>query len=339
MATWACLGARVGDSADLASTARDQVLGQFDTTTGGNLIKPNFTLTASLVHTSHFTQFHTVSLTISPSPVSLTISPSRLPHHLTVSLTKPCGSVSPSPIDSLCGSSSPTIAIAAIDYLCVSSSLTKPHGSGSPTIAIAAIGSLSPNPAALPLLPSPSPPSTPSTLSHQTCGFASPTITIAAIDSLSPNLAALALPPSPSPPSTLSHQTLRLWLSHYRHRRHHLPVTTAAPAVRPQPHRLCGLTALPVPSAVGPSPSSFSSRSPVATALPLLSASSGVGDRPELHSAASQPQRTASGASHLSPVRCSQSLVDAARTTPPRCWSGQHEQLAKPARSCCAFTL
>ncbi|KAK9158179.1 hypothetical protein Scep_004753 [Stephania cephalantha] len=37
MATWACLGPRVGDSADLASAARDQVFGQLDATTGGNL--------------------------------------------------------------------------------------------------------------------------------------------------------------------------------------------------------------------------------------------------------------------------------------------------------------
>ncbi|KAK9105035.1 hypothetical protein Scep_021879 [Stephania cephalantha] len=41
MATWACLGARVGDSADLASAARGQVLGQLDATTGGNLVTRN----------------------------------------------------------------------------------------------------------------------------------------------------------------------------------------------------------------------------------------------------------------------------------------------------------
>ncbi|KAK9167394.1 hypothetical protein Scep_002585 [Stephania cephalantha] len=32
------LGARVGDSADLANVVRDQVLGQLDATTGGNLV-------------------------------------------------------------------------------------------------------------------------------------------------------------------------------------------------------------------------------------------------------------------------------------------------------------
>ncbi|KAK9098318.1 hypothetical protein Syun_025363 [Stephania yunnanensis] len=37
MATWACLDARVGDLADLASAARDQVLGQLDATTCGEL--------------------------------------------------------------------------------------------------------------------------------------------------------------------------------------------------------------------------------------------------------------------------------------------------------------
>ncbi|KAK9083651.1 hypothetical protein Scep_030122 [Stephania cephalantha] len=38
MATWACLGALVRDSADSASAARDQVLGQLDVTTSGNLV-------------------------------------------------------------------------------------------------------------------------------------------------------------------------------------------------------------------------------------------------------------------------------------------------------------
>ncbi|KAK9166327.1 hypothetical protein Scep_001518 [Stephania cephalantha] len=33
MVTWACLGARVGDSADMANDVRDQVLGQLDATT------------------------------------------------------------------------------------------------------------------------------------------------------------------------------------------------------------------------------------------------------------------------------------------------------------------
>ncbi|KAK9159750.1 hypothetical protein Syun_006091 [Stephania yunnanensis] len=79
-------------------------------------------------------------------------------------------------------------------------SLTKPCGSASPTIAIATIDSLSPNPAALPLPPSPSPPST-----------------------LSPNPAALPLPPSP-PPSA-SRRSRRLALTS-RHR---------GTAVRPRP--------------------------------------------------------------------------------------------------------
>ncbi|KAK9150944.1 hypothetical protein Syun_009253 [Stephania yunnanensis] len=38
MAIWASIGARVGDSTDLANAARDQVLGQLDATTGGNLV-------------------------------------------------------------------------------------------------------------------------------------------------------------------------------------------------------------------------------------------------------------------------------------------------------------
>ncbi|KAK9086895.1 hypothetical protein Syun_029289 [Stephania yunnanensis] len=38
MASWACLGARVGESADLAKATRDQVLGLLDVTTGENLV-------------------------------------------------------------------------------------------------------------------------------------------------------------------------------------------------------------------------------------------------------------------------------------------------------------
>ncbi|KAK9114413.1 hypothetical protein Syun_021210 [Stephania yunnanensis] len=100
-----------------------------------------------------------------------------------------------------------------------------------------------------------------STLSHQTlCGSASPT---------------LQNNPASPPPST-NRQTRR---------RHYLavsrspvaafavsrsPVATTALPVRPLPHRLCGLIASPVPSAIGPSPSPSSSCSPVATAAPSV---------------------------------------------------------------------
>ncbi|KAK9098667.1 hypothetical protein Syun_025712 [Stephania yunnanensis] len=41
MDTWACISARVADSADLANAVRDQVSGQLDATTGGNLVTQN----------------------------------------------------------------------------------------------------------------------------------------------------------------------------------------------------------------------------------------------------------------------------------------------------------
>ncbi|KAK9106694.1 hypothetical protein Syun_022705 [Stephania yunnanensis] len=121
---------------------------------------------------------------------------------------------------------------------------------------------------------SPSPPSRRLTVSltvsrlslTKPCGSASPTIAIAATISVAA-LASRAL--------AADRRSLAVSRS---------PVGIAAPPVRPRRHRLCGLTASPVLSAVGPSPSPSSSRLPVATALPLLSASSGVGDCLELHS-------------------------------------------------------